>query len=224
MAKFKHGFFLSIYVVFGIALFFIRGQATTKTQPDTGQSYLQDRALISLSDKLESFGEIHGNFTEILKDPNQGVLQKSHGRFWIKKPCFFKWQVISPNKQLLLSDGKKLWHYDEILEQVTVQKVPDMLSEAPYLLLLTGNRQKLKQLFTVEALKQERYRLTPKSDHQNLIQHIDLQFSGKTLQALSIKTQTGQSTAIDFSHIRFSNIPESVFHFTPPEGADILGA
>ncbi|WP_119343564.1 outer membrane lipoprotein chaperone LolA [Facilibium subflavum] len=182
------------------------------------------KAQASFFARLSAFKSMHADFDQVLKNPNQGLKQESSGQIWVSKPSYFKWQVVQPNKQLLVSNGDKLWNYDEDLEQVSVQSVPKEVSQAPYLLLLTGKPETLQKLFTIIALDKDTYRLIPKKDTQSLIKYIDVQFSGDALSHLAIATETGQSTAIYFHNISFTQIPKSTYQFKPPKGVDVLGA
>ena len=190
---------------------------------DKSAKNVENQAANALFVKISALDNMHADFTQVLRDTNQGQLQKSTGQVWIKKPSYFKWQILSPNKQLLVSNGKKLWNYDEDLEQVTVQKVPTDISQAPYLLLLSGNESVLTKVFSISTLSEDSYRLKPKEGANSLIQYVDMRFSGKKLTELVIQSETSQSTVITFNHISFQTIPEHNFYFTAPKGVDILG-
>ncbi len=177
----------------------------------------------SLFDKLAKLKNMHASFNQTLLNPQQKLKQQSQGELWVSKPSFFKWQVLSPQKQMLLSNGKQLWNYDEELEQITINEVPKSISQAPYLLLLTGDSKTLNQLFTIERLNDKTYRLTPKVKDQSLIKYINMTFKGNIPTHMVIETETGQSTNIELLNISTQLIPQSVFEFTPPQGVDVLG-
>ena len=54
-------------------------------------------------------------------DASGSRLQETHGHMVLAQPNQFWWQTADPFAQLLVSNGKRLWIYDEDLEQVTVQ-------------------------------------------------------------------------------------------------------
>jgi hypothetical protein len=49
--------------------------------------------------------------------------QKSPASFALQRPGKFRWSYDKPYKQLLVSDGSKLWSYDPDLNQVSVKKL-----------------------------------------------------------------------------------------------------
>ena len=192
----------------------VRDNITNDSPRNAQESFFQ---------KTNAFENLHAKFTQILNNPNQDQAQTSEGELWITKPSFFKWVTSNPNKQTIVSDGQKLWIYDEDLAQITVQNVPENIAQAPYLLFLTGNSETLIKLFSVNEIGKNSYRLTPKDKEQSLIKYVDIVFSGKRLTKLLIQTDMGQSTHIDFSKQSFSKIALSTYTFKPPEGVDILG-
>ncbi|MBK2125710.1 outer membrane lipoprotein chaperone LolA [Fangia hongkongensis] len=205
--------------LFLVSLSYAQSENGVKSHAQT-----ENKAAQALFAKISALDNMHADFTQVLRDTNQGQLQKSTGQIWIKKPSYFKWQILSPNKQLLVSNGKKLWNYDEDLEQVTVQSVPTDVSQAPYLLLLSGNESVLTKVFSVSALSEDSYRLKPKDGTNSLIQYVDMRFSGKKLTELVIQSETAQSTVITFDNVSFQPISKHTFYFTAPKGVDILGA
>jgi outer membrane lipoprotein carrier protein len=182
---------------------------------DAQQSFFQ---------KIRDLKNLHATFTQRLNNPNQDLMQKSQsqGEIWITKPSFFKWVVSSPNQQTLVSDGKKLWIYDKELAQVTVQAVPDNITQAPYLLLLTGKPETLAQLFSIAQLNNNHYRLTPKDKKQSLMKYIDIVFKGKLLSKLVIQTDMSQSTDISFSEQSIAEIPLKTYQLGQLPGVAIL--
>lgn len=179
-----------------------------------------DSTLFTLLTNLKN---MHAKFRQSLVNPQQGIKETSTGELWVSKPSFFKWQVESPQKQMLLSNGQKLWNYDEDLEQVTISEVPKNISQAPYLLLLTGDSKVLQKLFSITQNGEHTYRLTPKVNDQSLIKYIDITFASSTPKSMLIQTEVGQSTHIEFYDISTAKIPAKTYDFTPPKGVDVLG-
>ena len=183
----------------------------------------QNNASESLFDLIQKLQNMHADFIQTMVTA-RGAEQESKGKIWISKPSYFKWEITSPNNQLLVSNGQKLWNYDKDLEQVTIQKVPKDMSQAPYLLLLTGQPENLDRLFSVSKVKEGLYRLTPKNQNDSILDHVDMRFEQGILEALMIQTATGQTSTIRFSHQNFAKIPLSTYDFIPPKGVDVLGA
>ena len=214
------------YLASTLCLLLALGSATSETKQENLKHFnrqAQDDSS-QFYDNLLALKNMHADFKQVLKNPSQGTLTESNGQMWVSKPSYFKWQTLKPSKQLLLSDGNKLWNYDVELEQVTISPVPKEVSQAPYLLLLSGKEEVLQKLFNIRKINNNTYQLTPKDKEQSLIEYIDFSFNkDKTPGQMVIQTGTGQSTSIHFSNISCAPVNKNIYQFTPPKGVDILG-
>ncbi|MCF6764255.1 outer membrane lipoprotein chaperone LolA [Thiotrichales bacterium 19S3-7] len=164
------------------------------------------------------------DFTQTVVDKSTGNKSISYGTLWVKQPNFFKWEVLKPNKQLLVSNGKKLWNYDMDLEQVTIQDVPKRISNAPILLLLRGDPKTLDELFYIYEGKNNTFTLIPKDKEAVAINKIILYFDNGNLRKLTLRTSTGIDTYILFDDYSYGKINTSFFDFKAPKGVDVLGS
>ncbi|MCF6775611.1 outer membrane lipoprotein chaperone LolA [Thiotrichales bacterium 19X7-9] len=172
---------------------------------------------------IHHISSYQANFMQTVVDKSTGNKSVSYGTLWVKQPSFFKWEVLKPNKQLLVSNGKKLWNYDMDLEQVTVQNVPKTISQAPILLLLRGDPKTLNDLFFIYERKKNTFTLIPKDKESVAINKIILYFDNGNLKKLTLRTSTGIDTYILFDKYNYDKINTSFFDFTPPKGVDVLG-
>ncbi|TNF69138.1 MAG: outer membrane lipoprotein chaperone LolA [Gammaproteobacteria bacterium] len=172
---------------------------------------------------IHHISSYQANFMQTVVDKSTGNKSVSYGTLWVKQPSFFKWEVLKPNKQLLVSNGKKLWNYDMDLEQVTVQDVPKTISQAPILLLLRGDPKTLNDLFFIYERKKNTFTLVPKDKESVAINKIILYFDNGNLKKLTLRTSTGIDTYILFDKYNYDKINTSFFDFTPPKGVDVLG-
>ena len=67
---------------------------------------------------LGNIESLQGNFTQEIVNSKGDVTAKSLGVFALLKPHFFRWQIVEPGRQLLISDGTFFWQHDEDLETV----------------------------------------------------------------------------------------------------------
>ncbi len=186
-------------------------------QADTGPGYVQD-----------FFNELHtlqADFDQQVVDSEQNIHQSSQGHMWIKRPGRFRWDYETPYRQQIVADGERLWSYDEDLEQVTVQKVSDVLTSTPAMLLSGG--QPLEEVFVVEELtagnSAGQVQLTPKSDDSN-VTAITLYFDAGTLVRIRALDSFGNTTTFTFSNLeRNHKLDAQIFRFTPPANADVVG-
>ncbi|KEI35291.1 outer membrane lipoprotein carrier protein LolA [Francisella sp. W12-1067] len=178
---------------------------------------------ISLIDKLNNIDSMTADFTQKLIDGQSSNNISSKGFILLKKPHFFKWVTQSPNKQEIVSNGKKLWIYDSDLEQLIVKKVSDNIAQFPYLILLADNTENIGEMFNIYKKNNNTYILKPKNNE--MITSLTIKFTDENhLDYLDISTSLHQYTQINFSNTKtdISNIKNDDFNFVPPKGTDII--
>ena len=165
-----------------------------------------------------------GRFEQQAFDRSGKAVDQSSGSFAFERPGKFRWSYEKPHKQLLVSDGNKLWIYDPDLKQVTVKRIGQAISSTPAALL--AGRDDITQLFTlrdagsagglswVEAL--------PKAKDTGF-ERVRLGLQGKTLAAMELFDQLGGRTMLRFIDLKANAaVPAETFTFTPPPGADVI--
>jgi outer membrane lipoprotein carrier protein len=167
---------------------------------------------------------LKANFNQTVSDRNGHKTQESSGTLFFSRPGKFRWTYQKPYAQLLVGDGKKLWIYDEDLDQVTVRKLDLAIGDSPAALLAGENdiekRFNLKDIGSREGL--DWVEAAPKSKDGGF-EVIRLGFKGDTLQAMELKDNFGQTTVLRFSNLeRNPAMGSSLFRFTPPKGADVI--
>lgn len=168
---------------------------------------------------------LQADFDQQVLDGNRQLLQSSQGHMWIKRPGRFRWDYETPYRQQLVADGEHLWSYDEDLEQVTVQPASEVLTSTPAV-LLSGDKP-LELLFSIEDTSttagEQQVTLVPKSDDSN-VTRLHVHFSGKLLTRIDAEDSFGNTTQFSFTRLeRNPELDESIFTFTPPAGADVIG-
>ena len=164
-------------------------------------------------------------FEQTLYDADSSPLQVSTGTIQLKRPGRFAWVYETPNKQRIVSDGNKLWLYDEDLEQVTVSPLADKVDASP-LVILMGTKP-LEEEFTVKSLGISEgvdwFELIPKiesADFESLF--VGLNEVG--LFSMELRDNFGQATQIIFTDMQPGvAIEDSVFEFNVPDGVDVIG-
>jgi outer membrane lipoprotein carrier protein len=161
------------------------------------------------------------DFDQQVVDSAARTIQSSQGRLWIMRPGRFRWDYLKPYRQQLVADGKRVWSYDEDLEQVTVQAADEVLTATPAM-LLSGTRP-LEEVFTIEELDGEQVQLTPRTDDSN-ITSLRLAFADGLLTRIEAHDTFGNTTTFSFTNVvRNPSIGQDIFRFEPPPGADVVG-
>jgi outer membrane lipoprotein carrier protein len=175
---------------------------------------------------LAGLATLRAEFTQQVLDPQGQVRERADGTLTLQKPGRFRWDYREPAGQLLVSDGKTLWLYDEELEQVTVRPVSDSLSTTPAMLLAGQGR--VRDSFSVEDLGTaagiELVRLVPLRGDTDF-RSVRLGLRGGELARMELVDRLGQTTVIDFTRIeRNPALPPGFFTFEPPAGVDVVGS
>ena len=74
-----------------------------------------------------------------VRDKNGRVSRQSFGTFIIARPGKFRFVYEKPYKQTIVSDGTTVWLHDDDLNQVTIKKLGDTVTEQPLALLLDAS-------------------------------------------------------------------------------------
>jgi outer membrane lipoprotein carrier protein len=174
---------------------------------------------------LRSTQTASADFEQQVFDRENKLVQRSRGSFTLQRPGRFRWSYAQPYAQLIVGDGKRVWIYDEDLNQVTVRAMASALGSTPAALLagaadverafeLTNAGQR-DGLEWVEAKPRER---------EAGFERIRLGLGTAGVQAMELTDHFGQTTLLRFSNIaRNPRVDPDAFRFVPPKGADVLG-
>ena len=203
--------------VLGVALVFLL--SLTANAP----AHAADTGL--LQRYFDGLKTLRADFEQTLYDSNSAPQDKSSGRITVQRPNRFRLEYLKPYHQIYVADGKRLWSYDEDLEQVTVKAQGNVLANTPAMLL--SNPRQLNEAFLVSALGEREgmlwYELTPRSKDTNF-ERVALAFKDDQLRVMVLQDSLGQTTRLDFSHVEYNRpVDTALFHFKPPAGVDVIG-
>jgi len=164
-------------------------------------------------------------FLQIQYDADGNRAQQLSGTFYLQRPGKFRWDYKQPYQQQIVSNGKKLWMYDLDLEQVTISPVNESLGSTPAFLL--GGNDEIEKSFSISDLGYKNgldwIELIPKNQDTNF-SHIRLGFNQQGLSEMDLLDSFQQRTQIRFSGVYVNrSIDADRFHFSIPEGVDVIG-
>lgn len=182
------------------------------------------QALARVERSLATLESVRAEFVQELVDPRTKTTQRAVGTLSLKKPGRFRWDYTQP-AQLIVCDGDRLWLYDRDLEQVTVRRVRDTISQTPAMLL--AGQTKIRDGFTARAAPRrdglDWVRLVPKRADTDF-RELRLAFAGESLQRLEFEDKLNQLTRIELKRIeRNAKLDDALFRFVPPPGTDVIG-
>jgi outer membrane lipoprotein carrier protein len=189
-----------------------------------------EQVAAALQAKYDRVRDFTADFTQ---EYVSGILRKKlteRGKLQVKKPGKMRWDYTAPDKKLFVSDGARIYLWVPADNTVTVTEVPRQDEATTAMQFLTGRGQIVRD-FTISFTKNPAIgtyglRLQPKiqeRDYDWLELGVDHQtFQIRTLTAAD--RQGGQST-FTFSNFKENvGLPDTVFAFKIPRGADVINA
>jgi outer membrane lipoprotein carrier protein len=165
------------------------------------------------------------------RDGQAGRVRTSKGSFAFSRPNRFRFVYGKPFEQTIVADGQTLWMHDVDLNQVSARKQAQVLGSTPAALIAAA-----PDLSVVRA----EYELQGQPDKDGLqwvlatpktrdgqLKSVRVGFRGDaatpTLAALDILDNFGQRSELRFDNVEVNpRLPDDLFQFKPPAGADVI--
>lgn len=185
-----------------------------------------EQAAAGLVKVLGGISGMQASFTQQTVDAKGRAQPAQSGKMGVKRPGLFRWEVVKPAPQMVLTAGKVLWIYDPDLMQATKQKLDSQVGNTPALLLSGDPRQLASGFDITQAPGQQGgeqvFVLKPRGKDA-LFESMHVTFRAGQLTAMDLTDTLGQRTAIRFADIRMNPaFPAGYFDFVPPKGTDII--
>lgn len=156
------------------------------------------------------------------------ITDTAKGRVFVKYPGKMRWEYEQPEKQTMITDGRRLWIYRPAENQVMTGQAPDIIGDGRGASFLSDLKLLRKKFRITAAPAQEAASYTlvlhPLQASADL-SSIEMKVARSTFDILEITTinSYGDKTHIAFDDIRFvSDLENRLFSFTIPEGADVV--
>ena len=107
-------------------------------------------AQLDVLDMLASKEGMTGTFKQQIISPEGEPLETSSGQFSLLRPDSMRWDIESPDRQLLIASGQQLTQIDWDLEVVTERRLADR--DPSILDWLLASEKELDAAFIIEAL------------------------------------------------------------------------
>lgn len=214
-----------IFVLMSMGLMVMNLILLPMTFGATGQEVLGE-----IQSRYEKTSDSEANFLQEYFGKTMKGGPRGEGKVYFKKKGMMRWDYKVPN-QKIISNGQSLWFYRPDDNQVMVSDVSKDFLERTPLAFLTGEGD-LRRDFNLLNFNES---VSPKEDHyvvelaprepQVGLTKLSLTVDKKTyhiLQADVIDTM-GNVTRTRFLDIKTNvNLPDSLFHFTIPPGAEVI--
>ena len=189
-------------------------------------SLAQQGALEQLNSLLVSIESLKADVVQLIVESDGGILEESKIKMYFKKPNGFYWETITPFKELIVTNGVKLWNYQPDLEQVVIENWDSSKSELAAQ-LLNGETENLGSDYQIEQLYSDdsgdhQFSLTPLAT-DSVYERISISFVTSELDQIYLNSKNGQQTVWRFVTIeRNESLEDNVFEFDPPAGIEII--
>lgn len=187
-------------------------------------AHADEKDVARLTQLLETSKTLSANFSQLTLDGTGTQLQETTGNMTLQRPGLFYWHTNPPAEQTMVSDGKKVTLWDPDLEQATIKKLDERLTQTPAL-LLSGDVSKISQSFDISAKEAGGvidFTLKPKTK-DTLFDNLRLSFRNGLLNDMQLIDSVGQRTNILFTMVKANEaVPASKFKFDIPKGADVI--
>ncbi len=200
--------------------------------------------LLSLASSVSSFAAMPALLEEVQKEykKSAGILaefeqsvlikstksnKKAQGRIWIKHPNKLRWETLSPDQNILVSDGKYFWFYTPPFEkgdrgQVIIKKSAQV--QTRFLnALLSGDFNYSKMKAEIEVKKPNVYLLKPASGSAGDVKSAEVTINPDTkkIEKVMLIHLSGNETTIQLKEIKLTNqLADSLFRFVPDRNTD----
>ena len=156
------------------------------------------------------------------------IIDFASGKIFVRYPGMMRWEYEKPEKQIIISDGHKLWIYRPADNQVMTGSAPAFFSDGKGASLLSDIKLVRKKFkISLENSKEDFFyelKLQPLEKKLDVID-IRLSVTKNTFTVIRIITYNsyGDENRIEFANHQFDvKLDESLFSFKIPPGADVL--
>lgn len=184
-----------------------------------------DTAATRLAALLVPVQHLKAEFTQTVLGTRRELVQASEGYLRVARPRQFKWVLLSPYPQTIVTVGDRLYVYDPDLQQVQVKPLAEALTGTPALVLLGTSTEIAAQFDVTQTTDDglEQFGLTPK-DPDALYTEIRMMFSEARLVRIEIVDSLGQLTDVSFHNLEVNGpLLPNEFEFAIPPDVDLIG-
>ncbi len=186
--------------------------------------------LTQLHKNYDNITTFKADFTQysFFKAVNQ--VQKFSGTLYLKKPDKMKWDYISPEQQIIMSNGKKMWYYYPADNQVNIGTLSKSSKQKNLIFMLLDGIKKVENEFNLKLIKGKEdkkfyyLQLTPKKPN-TLFDKIILTIGKDNFNITTshVFYLSGDIAKIIFKKV-FLNIElnDNFFNFKLPPGVEVF--
>lgn len=203
--------------VFLLAIFFI-SNAYANTLPPL---------LEQVQKEYQKSAGIEAEFDQLTQIKSTKSQKKAQGKIWIKHPNKLRWETITPDANILVSDGKFFWFYTPPFEkgergQVIIKKSAQIQTQFLNA-LLSGSFDFSKTKTAIETKSANVFLLKPSANTAGDVKTAEVTINAETkkIEKVSLVHTSGNETTIQLKQIKLSSsLNDTLFRFVPDRNTD----
>ena len=173
-----------------------------------------------LQEKLAKVSTMQADFSQEVVSAQGDLIQQSTGKLTIARPGNFHWQVISPDEELIVSNGIDMWLYSPFIEQVTIMNFSDAIAGTPFALLSGADASEWEN-FDVKKINNT-FVVSSNQNKVNANQFTFVFDESDKISQFSVKEAQGQTSTFTLSHYKSAiDLDDNFFEFSIPAGIEI---
>ncbi len=184
--------------------------------------------LLAIEKKYLAAKTLEAEFAQKDEVKLTGAKKQSKGVLMIRHPNQFRWETLSPDKNLLVSDGRRFWFYTPPFEagergQVIERKTTEVQSELANH-LLAGAFSKIRGV-QIKKISPVRFEMIPQSGIAGSVKHAEIEINPteKTIERLKLEHSGGNKTEISLTKVKLAGkMSDAFFKFVTPPGTDVV--
>jgi outer membrane lipoprotein carrier protein len=168
-------------------------------------------------------------FSQVVLDKKGLKLQDVEGVMLFKRPNKFRWDYLKPYQNQIISDGDRLYMYDQDLRQVSINPIAKVAGSTPLLIIAGKNIEKYFMLKNLDdrvnyedSQNIKWVEATPREESTGFSKVI-LGLTENKLSVMKIVDAFEHTTTISFKNAKYNvTLVDNDFLFKLPTGVDVV--
>lgn len=185
--------------------------------------------ILDLNAFVNNVSSMSSEFSQVVLDKKGLKLQDVEGVMLFKRPNKFRWDYLKPYQNQIISDGDRLFMYDQDLRQVSINPIAKVAGSTPLLIIAGRNIEKYFTLRNIEDQVANEMNqnikwieAVPKEEGAGFSKVI-LGLTENKLSVMKIIDAFEHTTTISFKNAKYNvTLVDNDFLFKLPTGVDVV--
>jgi outer membrane lipoprotein carrier protein len=178
---------------------------------------------------VNNVSSMSSEFSQVVLDKKGSKLQDVEGVMLFKRPNKFRWDYLKPYQNQIISDGDRLYMYDQDLRQVSINSIAKVGGSTPLLIIAGKNIEKYFTLKNIESQAGDEssqnikwVEAIPKEEGAGFSK-VMLGLTENKLSVMKIVDAFDHITTISFKNAKYNvSLSDNDFLFKLPNGVDVV--